>query len=160
MPPTEHYHTAPATGDLSNAADTSTDARVQVLLFGSKRKKPDPHQTMIHRRLPLSSIDRMYKKLRVKKSKVLDLISMSEETYRERHESHQPLSSTESDRLYRLATIEAQAADVFEDEQIAADWLKTPNRALDARPIDLLDSETGADQVERVLTRIEHGVYS
>jgi uncharacterized protein (DUF2384 family) len=43
---------------------------------------------------------------------------------------------------------------------VAADWLKTPNRALGVRPLDLLDTEAGTDAVDRLLTRIEHGVYS
>lgn len=137
----------------------AADDRVQVLLFGQKGKKRFP-KVVGGRRLPLSSVSRVYKKLGVKKSKVLDLISMSEETYRERHETKQPLSVAESERLYRLARIEAQATEIFEDEAVATDWLKTPNRALDARPIDLLDSEAGADRVERILTRIEYGVYS
>lgn len=137
----------------------TADDRVQVLLFGHKGKKRFT-KVVGGRRLPISSVNRVYKKLGVKKSKVLDLISMSEETYRERQETKQPLSASESERLYRVAKIEAQATEVFEDEAIATDWLKTPNRALDARPIDLLDSDAGADRVERILTRIEYGVYS
>jgi len=137
----------------------ATDDRVQTLLLGRKTKSANA-QVFVGRRLPLSSVERMYKKLGVKKSKVLGLISMSEETYRQRRETQQLLSAAESARLYRLASIETQASDVFEDEAMATDWLKTPNRALNARPIDLLDSEVGAERVKRLLTRIEYGVYS
>jgi putative toxin-antitoxin system antitoxin component (TIGR02293 family) len=69
-------------------------------------------------------------------------------------------NAIESDRLNRLAKIEARAVEVFEDEEIAANWLKAPNRVLGEKPISLLDTEAGTDMVERVLTRIEYGVYS
>ena len=47
------------------------------------------------------------------------------------------------------------------DPEKAGRWLSQPNRALDGqRPLTLLDSDAGALAVERVLGRIEHGVYS
>lgn len=40
-------------------------------------------------------------------------------------------------------------------------WLKTPNRALRCeRPLDLLDTEIGARQVEDVLLRLNDGIFS
>jgi putative toxin-antitoxin system antitoxin component (TIGR02293 family) len=67
----------------------------------------------------------------------------------------------ESDRLYRLAHIAALAADVLEDKARGSRWLRKPNRALGGVvPLQLLDTEVGARQVETVLGRIEHGVYS
>lgn len=77
-----------------------------------------------------------------------------------RKQEHEHLSATESDRLCRLAWIELRAVEVFEDEEIAANWLTTPNRALGEKPISLFDTEAGTDMVERVLSRIEYGVYS
>jgi putative toxin-antitoxin system antitoxin component (TIGR02293 family) len=46
-------------------------------------------------------------------------------------------------------------------EEKAARWLHTPNRALGGNlPLELLDTDLGSRQVEEVLGRIEHGVYS
>ena len=43
----------------------------------------------------------------------------------------------------------------------AARWLRRPNRALNGElPIDLLDTDVGARQIEDVLGRIAHGVVS
>lgn len=40
-------------------------------------------------------------------------------------------------------------------------WLAMPNKALGGKkPLDLLDTELGAKQVEQILGRIESGVYS
>lgn len=72
------------------------------------------------------------------------------------------LSADESDRLARLARVLVRAEEAFGgDAETAQRWLTEPNRALNAeRPISLLDSDAGALVVERVLGRIEHGVYS
>jgi putative toxin-antitoxin system antitoxin component (TIGR02293 family) len=43
----------------------------------------------------------------------------------------------------------------------AAQWLKTPNRALrGVRPLDQLDTDPGVREVEDILGRISYGVYS
>jgi uncharacterized protein (DUF2384 family) len=40
-------------------------------------------------------------------------------------------------------------------------WLRQDNRALGgARPLDLLDSDVGALAVERVLGRVENGIFT
>jgi putative toxin-antitoxin system antitoxin component (TIGR02293 family) len=71
------------------------------------------------------------------------------------------LSAAESDRLLRLARVAARAEDVFGSQERAGAWLRGTVRALGSvRPVDLLDTDLGAQQVERILGRIEHGVYS
>lgn len=71
------------------------------------------------------------------------------------------LAADESDRLYRLARIAAQAVGVFGTDERAASWLRRPNRALNGEmPLALLDTDLGARQIEDVLGRIEHGVVS
>ena len=71
------------------------------------------------------------------------------------------LSGAESDRLLRLARVTAQAEEVLGSQQRAGAWLRGTVRALGGvRPLDLLDTDLGAQQVERILGRIEHGVYS
>jgi putative toxin-antitoxin system antitoxin component (TIGR02293 family) len=47
------------------------------------------------------------------------------------------------------------------DQDKAIEWLGTPNRALGGeRPLDQLDTDTGAHMVEDILGRIAYGVYS
>ncbi|MCD6392212.1 MAG: DUF2384 domain-containing protein [Planctomycetes bacterium] len=49
----------------------------------------------------------------------------------------------------------------FGEPERAHRWLRKPNRVLDGEaPINLLDTDFGAKQVETVLGRIEHGVVS
>jgi putative toxin-antitoxin system antitoxin component (TIGR02293 family) len=69
------------------------------------------------------------------------------------------LDADESDRLYRLARIAAQAVAVLATDERAATWLRRPNRALNGEvPLALLDTDLGARQIEEVLGRIAHGV--
>jgi putative toxin-antitoxin system antitoxin component (TIGR02293 family) len=67
----------------------------------------------------------------------------------------------ESDRLVRLGRIGAIAEETLGDATKAASWLRRPNRALENEaPLSQLDTDVGTRQVESLLLRIAHGVYS
>jgi len=67
----------------------------------------------------------------------------------------------ESDRIARLARITARAIETLGTEAKATNWMRTPNRALGgAVPLYLTSTDIGARQVEEVLARIEHGIFS
>jgi putative toxin-antitoxin system antitoxin component (TIGR02293 family) len=71
------------------------------------------------------------------------------------------LSCGESDRLARLARLLVRSEQALGNPLKAIHWLSKPNGALGGqRPLSLLDSDTGTLSVERILGRIEHGVYS
>ncbi len=71
------------------------------------------------------------------------------------------LARYESDRLYRLARLVALAEYFLGDHQRAIDWLKRPNHALGGvAPLQIVDTELGARQVENVLGRIGYGGVS
>ena len=90
-------------------------------------------------------------------SAMLDLSSRS--LQRRRRQGR--LARYESDRLYRLARIVALAKQCIGDEKIAVRWLKKPNRALAGNvPLELMDTELGARNVENVLGRIAFGGVS
>jgi len=67
----------------------------------------------------------------------------------------------ESDRLVRLGRIGAFAEETLGNATKAASWLQRPNRALaNETPLSQLDTDIGSRQVETLLLRIAHGVYS
>lgn len=79
-------------------------------------------------------------------------------TFQRRLESHTPLSPTESDRAERFGRILALASIVLGDDTRAVEWLSTKKRRLDnARPLDLLESNTGAKLVEDTLLQAYYG---
>jgi putative toxin-antitoxin system antitoxin component (TIGR02293 family) len=136
-------------------------AHVRKLLIGRAKAKTDDPVELIRDGLPLESIERIQAHLALADEQpILKLLGMSKRTYQRRLKDGKGLDAVESDRLYRLAKIEARAAEVFRDDAVAVDWLRTENRALGDEPINLLDTEAGTDMVERALTRIEHGVFA
>lgn len=66
-----------------------------------------------------------------------------------------------SDRLFRLARLFTMAKRVLGDENGASEWLKRPQWRLGGRvPLDLLETDPGANEVKNVLGRIEYGILS
>jgi putative toxin-antitoxin system antitoxin component (TIGR02293 family) len=59
----------------------------------------------------------------------------------------------------REARIIAHARTSFGDAEKAGRWLRRPTLALHGKaPLDLLGTLAGADRVETLLARIEHGI--
>ncbi len=71
------------------------------------------------------------------------------------------LTVEESDRVYRLAHLMARALEVFADQGKVLRWLRKPNRALGGVvPLSRLDTDAGTREIEGILGRLEHGVFS
>ena len=79
---------------------------------------------------------------------------------RRRRNGH--LLPEESDRLLRAARVFGRALELFEgDRDGAVEWLTTPKPALGgASPIDVAKTDLGSREVENLIGRLEHGVYS
>jgi putative toxin-antitoxin system antitoxin component (TIGR02293 family) len=59
----------------------------------------------------------------------------------------------------RFISISARAGEVFASQAKALHWLQAPNPSLAGRaPLEALDTDEGYQEVEDILTRIEHGV--
>lgn len=59
----------------------------------------------------------------------------------------------------RLISISARAGEVFASQEKAMHWLLSPNPSLEGRtPLEAAKSGDGYQEVEDILTRIEHGV--
>ena len=69
------------------------------------------------------------------------------------------LTADQSDRLFRVVRVMAGAEEVFGDRDKAHAWLRRPTAVLAGEcPLDLLDTEEGAREVETLLGRIAHGI--
>jgi putative toxin-antitoxin system antitoxin component (TIGR02293 family) len=79
----------------------------------------------------------------------------------QRRKHQRRLARYESDRLYRLARLLALADYFIGGRDKAVEWMKRPNRVLGGvAPLKLLDTESGARQVEDILGRIGYGGVS
>lgn len=79
----------------------------------------------------------------------------------QRREKQARLPRGETDRLWRAAVILREATTILGTREKATSWLHRENRALgEARPLDMLATEAGYEEVRNVLGRIEWGVWS
>jgi putative toxin-antitoxin system antitoxin component (TIGR02293 family) len=112
----------------------------------------------IRQGLPFRSLDSVRQRLQLSVPEAASVLHMPPRTLARRRLARR-LAADESDRLYRVARIAAQAVAALGTEDKAAAWLRRPNRALNGElPIHLLDTDVGARQVEDVLGRMEHGI--
>jgi putative toxin-antitoxin system antitoxin component (TIGR02293 family) len=72
------------------------------------------------------------------------------------------LTPDESEKLLRLSSVFEQAVDLFEGKKSdALKWLTTPKKALENQtPLSYSRTELGAREVENLIGRLDHGVYS
>lgn len=117
----------------------------------------------VRKGLPVEALDAVLRALvgpDVSQADVYGVVGSARTLQRKRSQGN-ALSPEESDRLARLARMIVRAEDALGDREHARVWLATPNRALQGRtPLSLLGSDAGTLAVERVLGRLEHGVYS
>lgn len=113
----------------------------------------------IKKGLPISSFEKLRKKLDVSDNLLSQIVNIPKRTLNRRKQQGR-LNAVESERVLRIARLYDKALDVFEDEEAAENWFKKPARGLAGTPpLKYADTELGAQEVERLLIRIEHGVF-
>lgn len=125
---------------------------------------PDFHATLIksYRDLKAGVRSQMVRDLErdhiVERSDVRMIIP--DRTLDRRISAGEPLKPEEADGIARLVRIVTYARKVFTGEDMANEWLRSPNPELDNEvPIRMSATDLGAREVEAVLGRIEHGVF-
>lgn len=110
--------------------------------------------------LPYASVDAVSSAYHITSKDLVRILELPLRTLA-RRKKEKRLRADESDRLLRLGRVAALAEEVLGSREKATDWLHHPNPALGHEtPLRHLDSDLGARQVEDVLVRIAHGVYS
>lgn len=79
-----------------------------------------------------------------------------------RRKAQRKLTPSESERLVRLALVFEKALGLFEGDAAGArEWLETAHKALgNEAPLQVIESEFGAREVEDLIGRLEHGVFA
>ena len=147
-----------------SAALLPESASVLALLGGKKILGASPRTegdciALVRQGLPFASFRFATAALALSLREVEEALRLSSRTLHRRTEGR--LTPVESERVMRLVRVAARAEHVLGDRPTALDWLSSPNRALGGeKPIGLLDTDLGADQVLQALGRIEFGVYA
>jgi putative toxin-antitoxin system antitoxin component (TIGR02293 family) len=142
----------------------ATSAIVAVL--GGSRSFPiavrrwfDLHRS-IEQGLRYRAVDALHTRYGLSTAEITVLLAVPSRTLARRKQEDR-FRPEESDRLVRLGRIGALAEETLGDREKAASWLRHPNRALENEtPLRQLDTDVGTRQVENLLLRIAHGVYS
>lgn len=114
----------------------------------------------VRRGLPFSALEALSRHVALSPQRVTAVLGIPARTIA-RRKAAGALTPQESDRLYRLARVVSQACETLGSLDKARAWLAAPNRATGGEaPIDLLDTEIGARQVEEILVRVDHGIFS
>jgi putative toxin-antitoxin system antitoxin component (TIGR02293 family) len=115
----------------------------------------------VERGLPYRAFERLVANTSLSSDAALVLVNIPQRTLTRRKREGR-FHQDESDRLVRASRIFAHALSLFEgDRDAAKHWLSAPQKALGgAVPLLLARTELGALEVERLIGRLEHGVFT
>jgi putative toxin-antitoxin system antitoxin component (TIGR02293 family) len=137
--------------------------RIVQTLGGAKVVKAATMDDLRARRqagLPYASVDAVSAAYHIGAKDLVRILELPLRTLA-RRKKEKRLHADESDRLLRLGRVAALAEEVLGSREKATKWLHESNPALGHEtPLARLDSDLGARQVEDVLIRVSHGVYS
>ena len=142
MAGTSSARKAPATGTIP--ASTGVVERIHALKRG----------------LLLAFFDQLQEDLRLPSSALAAVVNIPLRTLA-RRKAQGRFRLDESERIERLRILFDHAAEVLGGKEEARTWLNSPKRALEnATPLQFSDTGPGVQEVENLLGRIEHGVFS
>ena len=105
------------------------------------------------------SFDKLKKCLKISDNMLSKIVHIPQRTLTRRRRDGR-LRPDESERVLRIANIYDKAREVFETEIATEKWLKKPSRGLGYKiPLEYADTEPGAREVLKLLSRIEHGIF-
>lgn len=141
---------------------TATKPKVKPFrLIGSKSDSLHEVHEAIASGLPFTTLARFLKSFNGSGDAVLNSLAISPKVLARRKASGR-LTMAESGRVYRITRLVELATKLFEGDSAAAvDWLNSPAWSFSGEtPLYRARTEAGAYQVEQLIGRIEHGVFS
>jgi putative toxin-antitoxin system antitoxin component (TIGR02293 family) len=132
-----------------------------VMLLGMKVQAAPALVERIGRGLEFSVFEALREGLDLTAAELVERLGIPERTFARRKKVGR-FAADESDRLLRLARVFAAAIELFEgDLEKARAWLAQSKRGLGGvAPLEFAATEVGALEVENLIGRLEHGVYS
>lgn len=110
--------------------------------------------------LSADSFEHLRRKLDVSREELAAVVRIAPRTLSRRRRKGR-FTTDESERIYRISRIFETAVNLLDSEEEARSWLKESNRALGgASPLEYADTEPGALEVERLIHRLERGVFT
>jgi len=112
----------------------------------------------VEKGFPFKAFERLMKNMNIPSDRLAEIVGIPRRTLA-RRKIEKRFTSDESERLLRGARVFAKTLRLYDGERDAAvEWLLTLERALGKAPADLIHTEVGARDVERVLGALEQGI--
>jgi putative toxin-antitoxin system antitoxin component (TIGR02293 family) len=129
--------------------------------LGLKNRRTDDWIRELQRGLPFGALKSFADVTGWPVAEIASALEIPERTLARRRTAGR-LAPDESERLFRLSRVFEKAVDLFEGNlSSATNWLSTPRQALsDQTPLAYARTELGAREVENLMGRLEHGVFS
>lgn len=114
----------------------------------------------IRRGVPAAAFALVAAAVRLPRATLARKLGLAQRTINRKAKDRARLSAEESEKLMRVARVHNLAKRIFTDDDAIAQWLVNPAPGLrSVAPIDLLDTDVGAREVEALLHGIAHGNF-
>ena len=114
----------------------------------------------IKKGLPISAFEKIQKELEVSADTLAFTVNIASRTLARRKKEGR-FQPDESERILRIASLFDRALQVLHNRNRVRLWFKSPQKGLGGKtPLEYADTEPGAREVEDLLGRLEHGVFS
>ena len=115
---------------------------------------------ILKRGLPVSSFEKLHTRMDISSNDLARFTHIALRTLQRRRQQGR-FQTDESERLLRVGVVFDKAIEVLGSLEAAREWMKTPKKPLaDKTPLAYCDTEPGAREVEDLLGRTDHGVFS
>lgn len=113
----------------------------------------------VEKGFPFKAFERLKQNMGVPSDRLAEIVGIPRRTLA-RRKLDKRFTADESERLLRGARVFARTLWLFDgDTSAAVEWLLTLEIALGKAPADLIHTEVGARDVERVIGALEQGVF-
>jgi putative toxin-antitoxin system antitoxin component (TIGR02293 family) len=128
--------------------------------FALAEKPPLELVPMVRKGLPAKMLDQVADILGISTSVLAQKLGIARRTLTRKLGKGSPLSADASEKVLRVARVRNLAGTLFTTDASIYLWLSKPDPALgNVAPIDLLDTESGAREVENLLRAMSLGIY-
>jgi putative toxin-antitoxin system antitoxin component (TIGR02293 family) len=111
--------------------------------------------------MPADVLRQIASLLGITPAKLAPVVQIAARTLERRLKDNETLKPDETERTLRVGRLLHIAEGVFEDREVASEWFGRPLKNLAGlTPLQLCATEPGSREVEQMLERIEHGVFS
>ena len=143
-----------------STVDAMVDLMGGVKLFKKPVKRDADMENAVISGLPALAVRRLAESTGTTLRELQEITHIDKSTFSRRVKQRALLKADESDRVARVARVAALAIEAL-GHDAGLQWLRKPNMALGDRiPLGMLGTDAGARQVEQIIGRIEHGVFS